>query len=334
MTDAPKVNRRPKTYPAPEFPPRKSALFAKTPPAIFPVVLGLLGLGLALRKASDVLDLPGGFAEAALGAVLALWAFATVAILVKIARRPAVLLQDLQVLPGRAGMAACTMSMMLAAAVLVPYAPGLASGIMYLALVLHLAFAALLVWVLWRSAAEQRLVNPSWHLSFVGFIVAAVPALALGQDGLAQVLLWLTIPVAVVIWGVSLSQLIARIPPAPLRPLLAIHLSPAALFCIVAAGLGQDAVANIFAALGAGIFLALLTHARWITEAGFSALWGSFTFPLVAFASALIGLGGWFQIVGLGFTCLGLGVVPMIGFKIIKMWMSGALAAKTNAAEA
>ena len=39
--------QRPKAFPPPEFPPRKPKLFAKTPPAIFPVVLGLLGLGLA-----------------------------------------------------------------------------------------------------------------------------------------------------------------------------------------------------------------------------------------------------------------------------------------------
>jgi tellurite resistance protein len=334
MTDAPKVNRRPKTYPAPEFPPRKPKLFAKTPPAIFPVVLGLLGLGLTLRKASAVLSLPRDFAEVALGAVLALWAFATVAMLVKILRRPRVILQDMQVLPGRAGMAACSMSMMLASAVLVPYWPGLARGVMYLALVLHGLFALLLVWSLWRGPAEQRVVNPIWHLSFVGAIVAAVPALALGQVGLAQGLLISTMPIAALIWGVSLAQLIGRIPPAPLRPLLAIHLSPAALFCIVAAGLGQDILAQSFATFGGLILLSLLGANRWITEAGFSALWGSFTFPLVAYASGLIGMGGWFQIVGLGFTLLGLLAVPVIAQRIIKMWMTGTLAAKTNAAEA
>ena len=43
-------DRRPRMYPAPEFPPRKPALFARTPPAVFPVLLGLLGLGLALRR--------------------------------------------------------------------------------------------------------------------------------------------------------------------------------------------------------------------------------------------------------------------------------------------
>jgi tellurite resistance protein len=334
MPNAPKVNRRPKAYPAPEFPPRKAKLFAKTPPAIFPVVLGLLGLGLGLRKSLAVLDLPGGVAEVALGAILALWAFATLAMLAKVLRRPGVILQDLQVLPGRAGLAACTMSMMLAAAVLVPYAPDIAYGVMWIGLVLHGVLAALLIWVLLRGAAEQRVVNPSWHLSFVGSIVGAVPALALGEAELARGLLWGTLPIAVVIWGVSLLQLIKRIPPAPLRPLLAIHLSPAALFCLVTTGLGQDVLAQSFAVFGAALLIALIASSRWITQTGFSALWGAFTFPLAAYASALIGMGDWFQIVGLGLIFAGLVLVPLIAVKVIKMWMTGALAAKTNAAEA
>lgn len=334
MTQAPKIERRPKAYPAPEFPPRKPKLFARTPPAIFPVVLGLLGLGLALRAGLAVLGLPGGLAEAALGALLAFWAFATLALLAKIARRPGVVAEDLRVLPGRAGMAASSMSAMLAAAVLVPYAPGLASGLMALALLAHALLAVLVIRGLWQAPAEQRVVNPGWHLSFVGFIVAGIPALALGQTALAQGLLWATLPVAALIWGISLAQLIARIPPAPLRPLLAIHLAPAALFCSVAAGLEQPLLAQSFAAFGAVILLALLVAARWVTQAGFSALWGSFTFPLAAYASALIGLGGMAGQAGLVLLVVALGVIPAIGWGVIKLWPTGKLAAKTNAAEA
>lgn len=334
MTQAPKIERRPRAFPPPEFPPRKPKLFAKTPPAIFPVVLGLLGLGLALRKGLAVLGLPGGVVEAALGALLAFWAFATLALLAKIARRPGVLAEDLRVLPGRAGMAASSMSAMLAAAVLVPYAPGLAYWLMALALLAHALLAGLVIWGLWQAPAEQRVVNPSWHLSFAGFIVAGIPALALGQTGLAQGLLWATLPVAALIWGISLAQLIARIPPAPLRPLLAIHLSPAALFCSVAAGLEQPLLAQSFAAFGAVILLALIVAARWVTQAGFSALWGSFTFPLAAYASALIGLSGMAGQAGLVLALIALGVIPAIAWHVVKLWPTGKLAAKTNAAEA
>ena len=45
------VEPRPKRYPPPEFPPRRQALFARTPPAIFPPILGFLALALAVRLA-------------------------------------------------------------------------------------------------------------------------------------------------------------------------------------------------------------------------------------------------------------------------------------------
>ena len=47
---------RPKRYPPPEFPPRRAKLFAKTPPAIFSPMLGVLGLALALRMARALYD--------------------------------------------------------------------------------------------------------------------------------------------------------------------------------------------------------------------------------------------------------------------------------------
>ena len=89
-------------------------------------------------------------------------------------------------------------------------------------------------------------------------------------------LLGLTVPVAVAIWAISAVQLIRRIPPAPLRPLLAIHLAPASLFASVAALAGQGWLAQGFAALAVILLLALIFSGRWITESGFSALWGAF----------------------------------------------------------
>ena len=106
----PAKDRRPRAYPAPEFPPRKPKLFARTPPAIFPVLLGLLGLGLAARKGVAVLGLSqtplGGLVEAVLGAILILWLFAVLALKLKVIRRFGVLAEDMRVLPGRAGLAA------------------------------------------------------------------------------------------------------------------------------------------------------------------------------------------------------------------------------------
>ena len=337
MTETVK-DRRPPSYPAPEFPPRKPRLFARTPPAIFPVLLGLLGLGLAARQAAAVLGQSGsalgGVVEAALGAFMILWLFAIAALAGKILRRPAVLVEDMRVLPGRAGLAAATMSAMAAATVLVPYAPGLALWLAMAALALHGLLLLVLVQTLMRLAPEARSISPAFHLAFVGFIVGAVPLARLGLEGWAVAIFWATLLPAVVIWSVSLWQLRSLVPPAPLRPLLAIHLAPAALLSLVAGQIGQPALAMGFAALGAVILLALMSAARWIMVAGFSPLWGAFTFPLAAYANALLSLGGTWHYPGMVLLALALPIIPAIAWQVLKLWPGNRLALKTNAAEA
>ena len=122
---------RPKSFPPPEFPPRQAAKFARMPPAIFPVILGAIGLVLALRRGFALLELPQGPVDLLAGLVLSLWVFAAFAYAAKLARRPSVLWDDLKVLPGRAGLAAATVGGLAVAALLVPYAPGVALYVLY-----------------------------------------------------------------------------------------------------------------------------------------------------------------------------------------------------------
>lgn len=334
----PVKDRRPRAYPAPEFPPRKPKLFARTPPAIFPVFLGLLGLGLATRKGVVVLGLAttpvGGLVEAALGALVILWLFAGLALVVKVIRRPGVLAEDMRVLPGRAGLAASTMSGMAAAAVLMPYAPHLALALVLAAVLAHGAMVLLLATVLAKMPPDARSVSPVFHLAFVGAIVGAGPLAQAGFVTAATMIFWISLVAAVVIWAVSALQLFRSVPPAPLRPLMAIHLAPAALLSLVAGAIGQSGLALGFGIFGMVIFLALLSAARWITVTGFSPLWGSFTFPLSAFALALLSLGGTWDLPGIVVLALTFGVVPAIGWHVLKLWPGNRLATKTNAAEA
>ena len=329
---AERVTPRPKLFPPPEFPPRRPARFARMPPAVFSVLLGLLGLGLALRRGLAAGGLDGALADLLLGAASMLWAFAMLGYGVKLARRPGVVMEDLRVLPGRVGLAAATMGGMAVAAALAPVVPGVAQAVLLAALAGHAVLAALLIRVLVTSAAESRVVNPGWHLAFVGFIVGGIAAPELGMEGLALALLWGTIPVAVAIWGVSVVQLIRRIPPAPLRPMLAIHLAPARLFATVAGQISVPRLPWLAGGVGGVILLGLLVSLRWITESGFSAMWGAFTFPLAAYASALF-VTGW-EVPGMLVLAAALGVVPVIAYRVITLWGSGRLAAVTNAAEA
>jgi tellurite resistance protein len=330
----PPKDQRPKRFPPPEFPPRRPALFARTPPAIFPAILGLLGLTLALRLALAALGAPTDPAELLAGAAVALWAFAVLAYGAKLARRPAVVIEDLRVLPGRSGLAALTMGTMATAMIVLPYSSTAGAALLVAGLAGHLLFAALLIRVLIGLPAAGREVNPTWHLSFVGMIVAAPPALALGWDRLGLVLFWAALPVALVIWGLSLRQFLRLTPPAVLRPLLAIHMAPAALLATVAVQLGKADLAEVLVSLGAAYAFVLFVALRWMTEAGVTPLWGAFTFPLAALATAMLVMGSGWQWPGLALAGLGLVAIPAILWWVLKRWPGGKLAAVTNAAEA
>lgn len=314
-----------------------AGLWRRTPPAIFPPILGLLGLGLAWRAGAPAFGLSRGLGDLILGASTLLFLFALVAWLAKPLRRPAVAVEELRSLPGRAGLAAMTMAGMLAGAALVPHAPGLALGVTVAALVAHAALALAMAALALAGSGEARVVTPVWHLVYVGFIVGALALVPLGHAGAARGIFLLTLAAAAAIWAASLWQLATRVPPAPLRPLLAIHLAPASLFATVAALLGMTGVAAGFALLAAAILLALLAGGRWIVQAGFSPLWGAFTFPLAAFASALfaVGQGGGALRLAAGIALVAATLaIPPIAVRVLQAWARGGLAERTNAARA
>ncbi|WP_235829741.1 TDT family transporter [Frigidibacter oleivorans] len=315
-------------------PPIAALRFARTPPAIFPPILGLLGLGLAWRTGLTTFALPPAAGEMLLGAACCLFLWALTALMVKIARRPAVLSEDLRILPGRAGIGAAVISVYAFAGALAPYAPDQARPILLLGIALHAAVAVLLVRHMILGPAPARVVTPVWHLNFTGVIVGGLIAEALGLMDLAFVMFLLALPAALAIWAVSLEQVRRESVPAPLRPLLAIHSTPANYLGFVALGLGWHGVAQGFALLTAAMALAGLAGARWLTAGGFSPLWGAFTFPLTTMAAYWLSMGGVWRWPGLAVLLACTVIVPWIAFGILRMWPDGRLAARTNAATA
>ena len=320
-------------------PTRSPGLWRRTPPAIFPPIMGLFGLGLGWRNGAGAFGLGPGVSDMILGAVSLLYLFTIVAYGAKVLRRPGVVAEDLGVLPGRAGLAAMTQSGLLMAAVALAYVAPVAQAVLWIALAGHAGLAALLIRGLIAAPPEQRLVTPVWHLSFVGFIIAPLSALPLGYVALSQAIFWVTLAVALVIWAASAAQAVRARVPAPLRPLLAIHLAPAALFTMVAAQLGMAGTALGFGVVSLAMVAAMAAGVRWLTAGGFSPLWGAFTFPLAAFANACfaldrIGMGsGWRLGGGVALVAATL-IVPPIAVKVLQLWAKGQLAARTNAATA
>lgn len=312
-------------------------LWRRTPPAIFPPVMGLLGVGLGWRLLGDLSAIAplAALAEAFLGAVVLLYLFCAVAWLAKPLRRPAVVIDELRILPGRAGMAAAVLGLSLLASVMVPYAPGLALGMVALSSALLLGLGGLVLWVLASGPEEGRAVTPVFHLVFVGHILAPLTLVPLGYSRLSVAIVALTLVLAVLIWAASVVQLLRRVPPAPLRPFLAIHLAPASLFATVGALSGWTGWAVGFALVALAILLALVASGRWLLAAGFSPIWGALTFPLAAAAmAAMAAFGADTAGLALGAVLLlvATALTVAVAFKVMQAWAKGQLAARTNAA--
>lgn len=333
--------KRPPYFPPPTPKPAKVAIFARTPPAVFASIMGAFGIGLAWRAYADSFAKVPIISEMILGATSLLFLFALLAYASKIFRRPGVVIDELKVLPGRAGMAAGSLCLALLAATLVPYAPSVARIMMGLAMSSHVALAVLMISVLTSGPPEQRQVTPVWHLSFAGFILLPLSAIPLGFSALAQIIFLAMVLVAFVIYAISLGQLIRRGPPPPLRPLLAIHLAPVSLFATVSILFGYPQIALASASLATLVLALLLVKARYLIASGFSPLWGAFTFPLAAYTGMLLTLGGmglgplYGDVARVAGVCLLVVCSGLIGYiltRVLKMWMNGTLAAKTNAA--
>lgn len=311
----------------------KPGLFRQVPPMIFPPLLGALMVGLGWRAAAGAFGFPAGPGEALLGALVLLWAATHAAYVAKLVRRPAVLVEDLAILPGQFGLGAAVTTDYAVALALVPYAPGLARVLLCVALLLHALLMLAAVRAMRAGPGGARGVTPAWQMLFAGPMLAAAAAAALGWPGLARGLLLLTAPVVVAIWAVSLGQLAARVPPAPLRPLLALHPAQAAVTGLAALGLGWQTLAVAAAVAGAAMLLALLARQRWLLVSGYTALWGGAALAPAALALLFLRLPGMTLAGGILLALSTLVALPVL-WRVMQDWTRGRLAATTNPAEA
>ena len=324
--------------PPPPIPP-KTRMFQRMPPAVFTPIMGAFGLGLAWRRAVEGFGAPQAIGDLILGATTLLYLFSLAAYIAKLMQRSGTFVEDLRVLPGRAGIAAMVLSGYLLAATLVAHTTVIAGAVLIAAFLAHLFVALRVAHLLITGPVEARTVTPIWHLTFVGFILSPLAAVPLGLMAASSFIFWVCLAAALAIWGASLVQMMRVRVPAPLRPLLAIHLAPASVLGTVAFLVGQTQVAMVLSVFAIMILSALILRARWMTAAGFSPLWSAFTFPLAAFATLMQIAAGFLSseplriFAGLTLVAATLIIAPIV-YKVMQMWTKGVLAVKTNAAQA
>ena len=298
----------------------------RAPPAPFPSILGLSGLAVAWVSAAEALGAPliAGLAIGAVACVAFLVCFG--AYLAKLVARPAGLVEELATPVGRGAIPAASMVMMAlsAWALLLFGRSDLIAALWMGALCLHVAIMLLTIRALILSGPEGRAPTPAMLLPFCGYLVAPSGGVLLGYDDLAAVILIASLaPFAVIaVW--TLPPVLKGALPPPGRPAAAIYLAP---FSLVGTGASLfEAWQATFAIFVGGLVVAaiLLTRARWLTAAGWSPLWGAFTFPSSAFAALAVivaGMaGGWLVWLAWAVLALATVIVAAIFVRVMMGW--------------
>lgn len=308
------------------------------PPAIFPVTLGFMGLGLAWRNSASILGVPHEIGDLLLGISTAYMVWFLALYFLKALSRPSVVFEDLRVPPNRAGVAAVPMSVMLLAAALLPFNVHVPE-VWWFGVCLQFVAITLVSIVILRDPPEQRSFSPFQYLSYVGPVVAPIAGISLG---FAVESLWLAFfaLAAFLIITLGYGIRLARVrPPLPLRPSLAIVLAPSSLLALTFAQQDWPTLFLVFYGLSWLIAVGLLMAARWMTSGGWTPMWGAFTFPIAAFTNMqVVAAGHGADRVALLGIWLGLAIgTPLILFVVYRStmaWIQGDLAKKTGAATA
>lgn len=309
-----------------------------TPPAVFPVCLGFLGLALGWQNVGEIVPFAREISGVLLGLGSVFFLYFLALYLRKLAYRPSVLPEDLKSQPARAGIAAAPMSMMLLAAALLPYGISLPQ-LWWLGVIFQIGTIAAVFYAIRRDPPEQRTFNPFQYLTFVGPVVAPFAGIPLGYE---TVSIWLTygalLAYAVITAGYGLRLLSER-PPINLRPSLVIFLAPNCLFAISFDLIGLDWAALLYYWIANITAFVLIILTPWLLKAGWSPVWSALTFPLAAFvnvqARAVTDGAG---ILATGAVYVGLIVatplILLITWRFLKLWFSGNLSEITGAAKA
>ncbi len=311
-----------------------AGLWRRTPPMIFAPILALLALALAWRAGIGEFSLPAGLADFLSGVAVALCLFAVVAYAAKIMRRPAVLGDELTTLPGRVGVDAGMVSLILSGGVLAPVSLIAGRAMLVCGLVALIALLVQDLRHLLARRSDRGQGGPAWQLRWTGLLAAAAVAQVTGWQVLAA---WLVYPGAVaalITAGAAMAQLRAQRVPKVLLPLMALHLVPVAAYGVAAvalqAGFQQTAYGLTLAGLlllpvfawraGTGLFLVVLTiplsFAAWF---------------LVALGAANPDLGAMRILGGLVLIAATLICLPLL-FITLRDWARGQLAIRSNAA--
>jgi tellurite resistance protein len=267
---------------------------ARLPVGLFGSVLGVAGLGLALRLMDRTLH--AGILDTAseLLLVLAAVLFAILAVFygLKCVRHRSVVAHEFTTPATQGFFAAVPMSLLLLSLGVAPYARALAEVAWWAGSLLQFAIATMLVarWLGERDTARNA--APSWFLPIAGGQLVPIAGVPLGYVSLP----WLFFVFGAIGLPVVLTLVLLRLWRGPrladaAMPGTAILIAPAPLTLLAwlsLDGSGADAVSGSLFALSLVLAVPAIVALPRLVRLPFSAGWWSYTFPLDALTSAAL----------------------------------------------
>lgn len=264
------------------------------PLPLFAAPMGLGGLGLAWREAGNVLHLPALIGEIFMASAAIVWLLLAASHLLRAARHPQALGEDLRHPIRSAFAAAVTVGLMILSGGLSPHAPEAARMLWLTAVTLHLGIAVWIVRGLLSKPRDAGSLLPPLLIPLVGNILA--PAFGAGMG--YETLCWMLFGIGALLWIAIQPAMLSRIisgPPIPerMRPALAILVAPPAAGSLSLAALLGDFGPASAALLGFALLIAaaLLSMARALFAVPFSVAWWAWTFPSAAMTVAALKAG-------------------------------------------
>jgi tellurite resistance protein len=274
----------------------------RLPARLFAAVMGLAGLSLAWRSAAEILPVPGWIGEALGVLSLAVFLILAAGYLAKLIHAPETVRAEYGNPVQSSFIATITVSLLLLAGVLRPWAFAVADGVWLTGAALQLLLAIVLSQRWLRQKPDIRQINPGWFIPTIGNIVAPITGAPLGHIELSWLLFAVGLIFTLILYPIVVYRLLVheKLPP-PLQPTLFILIVPPAIIALAHLALGGS-----FGAVEHGMFLAalvvaLLVAARARPFAGIpvASFW-AYTFPLDALAVAALryheGLGAGFSL--------------------------------------
>ncbi|MEL7258629.1 MAG: SLAC1 anion channel family protein [Pseudomonadota bacterium] len=267
-----------------------SPWLARFPVTLFTTVMGMSGLTLALAEGETVLDLAHGMSTLSAFVTVAVFGLVTACYTVKAARHPKAVHAEWDHPVSLAFFPAISISLLLLAAVALPWSELVSRGLWLVGagLQLILTLAVISSWIGSRSFVHGHL-TPAWFVPAVGNVIAPLAGAQLGYIEIS----WFFLSIGLLFWIVLLAMVINRLVfhdplPERLQPTLVILIAPPAIGFLGWTSLnsGLDPMARILMNATFFFLLVVALQLPTILRLPFSLSFWALSFPLAAATTA------------------------------------------------